>query len=144
MSKQTRESLERVGEKTPLLGNAPNRDQFRVRRAKGDDFRVSFRRTRKVGREVDHRRSVRGSRAFPYFSPSSEVEEDANKFEPVDALAPLVAGGVIVSTTGYRTVARPSSVVKSLPAYAPFRRLERHRSFYLWWINEFRHWWKSR
>ena len=32
---------------------------------------------------------------------------------------------------------------QSLPAFAPFRRTARHRSFYLWWINEFRHWWKS-
>jgi polyphosphate kinase 2 (PPK2 family) len=63
--------------------------------------------------------------------------------EPVDALSPLVTGGVIVCTDKYRTTPRPPSTVKSLPAYAPFRRTERHRSFTLWWINEFRHWWKS-
>lgn len=64
--------------------------------------------------------------------------------EPVDALAPLVTGGVIVTTTGYQTLQhRPPSTVKSLPAYPPFRRRARHRSFLLWWINEFRHWWKS-
>ena len=63
--------------------------------------------------------------------------------EPADALAPLARAGVIDCTSGYRTSPRPASTVKSLPAYAPFRRMERHRSFTLWWINEFRHWWKS-
>lgn len=58
--------------------------------------------------------------------------------EPVDALSPLATGGVIVCTDKYRTTPRPPSTVKSLPAYAPFRRTERHRSFTLWWINEVR------
>lgn len=64
--------------------------------------------------------------------------------EPRDALTPLVKGGAIVAAAGYWTTARPASGVKSIPAFAPFRRTERHRSFALWWINEFRHWWKSR
>jgi hypothetical protein len=63
--------------------------------------------------------------------------------EPADGLSPLVAGGTLVLTDGYRSLPRPPSTVKSLPAYAPFRRDARHRSFYLWWTNEFRHWWKS-
>jgi hypothetical protein len=63
--------------------------------------------------------------------------------EPADGLSPLVTGGTLVLTDGYRSLHRPPSTVKSLPAYAPFRRDARHRSFYLWWTNEFRHWWKS-
>jgi hypothetical protein len=63
--------------------------------------------------------------------------------EPADGLSPLAAGGTIVLRDGYRTASRPPSTVKSLPAYAPFQRQARHRSFYLWWTNEFRHWWKS-
>ena len=48
--------------------------------------------------------------------------------EPVDALAPLVAGGVIVATlTVFGLVA------------APCLRNAGHRSFALWWIDEFRH-----
>ena len=63
--------------------------------------------------------------------------------EPVDGLSPLSITGSITTTDGYTTHPRPVSTVKSLPAFAPFRRTARHRSFYLWWINEFRHWWKS-
>jgi len=69
---------------------------------------------------------------------------DRNHLRPIDALSPLVAGGVIVATDGYKTAVHPPSVVKSLPAFAPFPRRARHRSFALWWLNEFRHWWKSR
>jgi len=63
--------------------------------------------------------------------------------EPLDGLSPLSVTGSITTTDGYTTHPRPVSTVKSLPAFAPFRRTARHRSFYLWWINEFRHWWKS-
>lgn len=86
---------------------------------------------------------VRKSKRFPL----RDLLQPHQVFEPVDALAPLVSGGLIVTTTntptGYRTASHPPSTVKSLPSYAPFRRKARHRSFTLWWINEFRHWWKS-
>mmetsp|Transcript_5810 Transcript_5810/g.11854 ORF Transcript_5810/g.11854 Transcript_5810/m.11854 type:complete len:907 (+) Transcript_5810:57-2777(+) len=72
-----------------------------------------------------------------------DLFRDHGVLEPADALAPLVKGGVVVTTSGYRTSPRPPSTVKSLPTYAPFIRTKRHRSFTLWWINEFRHWWKS-
>ena len=97
------------------------------------------------------RRSVRTTLGlFPgVLEEGGDGDEDKNGghqryLEPVDALAPLVAGGVIVATNGYTTVPHPPSTIKSLPAFAPFRRKARHRSFTLWWINEFRHWWKSR
>jgi len=89
------------------------------------------------------RKSVRvADNLFP--SVKEEDDYSAGYLEPIDALAPLVAGGVIVATDGYKREPRPPSSVKSLPAFAPFRRKARHRSFALWWINEFRHWWKSR
>jgi hypothetical protein len=97
----------------------------------------------------DHRTSVRGSVAGPHF-PSLEEKSlsktlENSQVQPLDALAPLVAGGVIHSPiSGYRTQVRGERTIKSLPAFAPFRRTARHRSFYLWWVNEFRHWWKSR
>lgn len=75
--------------------------------------------------------------------PLNNLFQDHGILEAADGLAPLAEGGVIVCTDGYRTMARPPSTVKSLPAEAPFRRMDRHRSFYLWWLNEFRHWWKS-
>ena len=135
-----------ASEETPLLRG--ERDASTV-----DQLRVFFRRSayKKQERSVNHdRRSVRGSLAAPFFP--SEIEkafeesrsQPFDHLEPLDALTPLVAGGVIVSTTGYRTTARPVSAVKSLPAFAPYCRKARHRSFTLWWINEFRHWWKSR
>jgi hypothetical protein len=98
----------------------------------------------------DARSSVRLPADFSLRSAAADGGDDdddeRNKHQqvkPVDALAPLVAGGVIVDTDGYRTESRPPSTIKSLPAFAPFRRMARHRSFYLWWLNEFRHWWKS-
>jgi hypothetical protein len=144
MSKTTYPEL--LGEETPLL-----RDENLSGDA--DQARVSFRRPLKPLRPIgdkNQRSSVRGSLAAPLFPSeddfvlSEERGEHVDHLGPLDALAPLVAGGMIVSTTGYRTPARPPSVVKSLPAFAPFPRKERHRSFYLQWINEFRHWWKSR
>lgn len=96
---------------------------------------LSFTRRRQTGVVSNERRSARLS--------LDDLFQDHGVLEPADALAPLVKGGVIVCTSGYRTSPRPPSTVKSLPAYAPFRRTERHRSFTLWWINEFRHWWKS-
>lgn len=75
--------------------------------------------------------------------PLNDLFQEHGILEPADGLAPLASGGTIVCTNGYRTTTRPASSVKSLPAFAPFRRTDRHRNFYLWWLNEFRHWWKS-
>lgn len=120
------------GEWTPLLGIT--NDESAAYRQPRASFRRRF--SRKSGRFVGNdRSSVRGPFA---------ALQSGDHVDPLNALAPLVAGGVIVSTTCYMTDARAPSVVKSLPAFAPFRRMERHRSFTLWWINEFRHWWKSR
>ena len=105
-------------EETPLLKKSTS------------DSRISFRRIIPV---VTERQSLRGAGAY-----------DKREVHPVDGLSPLVTGGEIVATDGYKTYPRPASVVKSLPANAPFQRRARHRSFYLWWINEFRHWWKQR
>lgn len=32
---------------------------------------------------------------------------------------------------------------KSHPAYPPEKRFARHRNFYIWLLNQFRHWWKT-
>lgn len=110
-----------MGEKTPLLAK------------KGDQH---------------NRGSVRGSVAFPFY-PShrgGEGEGDTRGYkatvEPIEALSALAPGGVI-KIAGVGKFSKPLSIGKSIPADAPYRRTARHRAFYLWWINEFRHWWKS-
>jgi hypothetical protein len=131
-------------EETPLLAGG------------GEEKKVAFRRSviakaRSSGGKMParhERKSVRGAASL-FMSEEAqaiarELGEHIEHLEPVEALAPLVAGGVITTTDGYKTGARPASVVKSLPAYAPFCRKARHRSFHLFWLNEFRHWWKSR
>jgi len=124
-----------VGEDTPLLLDTSEQSS-------GSGGKMAFRRSTVRGGKpptvtFDKRSSVRDTgRLF--------ASESQKVLQPIDALAPLVAGGVIVDTDGYTTAVRPPSSVKSLPAFAPFPRMARHRSFHLWWLNEFRHWWKSR
>jgi len=155
-----------AGEETPLLqsSNSDHDDSSHAaflgevsEASRGSASRVSFRRTsinrvistrskgsRRPSAGVDTRTSVRGvDNLFPS-EEAKQQQRGAGHFEPIDALAPLVAGGVIVATDGYKTDPHPPSSVKSLPAFVPFRRRARHRSFALWWINQFRHWWKSR
>jgi len=63
---------------------------------------------------------------------------------PIEGLAPLFPNGGIEPYDGREYVPyREPSLVKSVPAFPPYTRMARHRSFYLWWTNEFRHWWKS-
>ena len=153
------------GEKTPLLpqGSSNTGDEsehaallaLEETMGSSGSSRVNFRRStvaRSGGnRNLPQRGSARGPdartsiRVPENLFPSKEAKRgDVHQLRPIDALAPLVAGGIIVATDGYKTVPHPPSSVKSLPAYVPFRRMARHRSFTLWWINEFRHWWKSR
>ena len=55
---------------------------------------------------------------------------------PLVALAPLVDGGGIAAYADRPYIPRREpSTIKSLPAYAPYRRMARHRSFYLRWMN---------
>ena len=130
-----------VGEETPLLLNDSKEEVSKTI--------LTFRRSHKPGRRgsgafagLDTRSSVRVTGAL--FTADQDAHHNHNLLRPIDALAPLAAGGIIVTTDGYKTPVRPPSSVKSLPAVAPFPRRARHRSFALWWLNEFRHWWKSR
>lgn len=126
------------GENTPLLFQATS---------PVDDSSVGFRNPAIDGthRNICIRdiafKNLRGAEISAQYS---KVVAAPSSLELADALAPLVAGGIIQTTTGYETEPRPASSVKSRPAFVPFRRRARHRSFTLWWINEFRHWWKSR
>jgi hypothetical protein len=129
-------------EETPLL---PDED-----RPQTIGFRRVFAASKaKSQREFEHdHQSVRGASTLflneQAQAIAEELGQDIERLEPAEALAPLVAGGVIINTSGYKTLRRPPCMVKSLPACAPFRRKARHRSFRLYWLNEFRHWWKSR
>eukprot|EP00957_Ditylum_brightwellii_P004893 372942-Ditylum_brightwellii.AAC.1 len=64
---------------------------------------------------------------------------------PALALLPLITGGKLPESPydGQNPISHPSTRIKFLPIKAPYRRRQRHRSFKLFWINEFRHWWKS-
>ena len=133
-----------LGEDTPLL--LDDKATMTETSESKINFRRSARRPSGAAGRVDFRSSVRSTeRLFPGTRGDfNDGTSDRNHLRAIDALAPLVAGGVIVATDGYKTEVHPPSVVKSLPAFAPFPRKARHRSFALWWINEFRHWWKSR
>lgn len=64
--------------------------------------------------------------------------------QPIEGLAPMFPNGGIAAYDGREYIPyREASLIKSVPAFAPYRRKARHRNFYLWWTNEFRHWWKS-
>jgi hypothetical protein len=105
---------------------------------------IAFRRSARP--RQSKRASVRGSLAFPFFpEPSVREDDEAEKdvVEPCEALAPLVAGGKIKDTDGTVVGPRAPPLLKAIPAFPPYRRKQRHRNFYLWWTNEFRHWWKS-
>jgi len=63
-------------------------------------------------------------------------EDDIPMAHPVEGLAPLFPYGGIGEYGGRGHVPyREASLVKSTPAFAPYRRMARHRSFYLWWTN---------
>jgi hypothetical protein len=70
------------------------------------------------------------------------AEEGVVTVVPLEGLAPLFQHtGGIPSYNGREYIPyRKPSLVKSVPAFPPYRRKARHRSFYLWWTNEFRHW----
>ena len=153
-------SADPPGEDTPLLSSTSSGQLGESSERSNSGRHVTFRRTSVTLRSSQNRRpsnaallrdrkSVRTmTNLFPGALEEGDDEDQDGDHQKclklVDALAPLVAGGVIVATNGYTTVPHPPSTIKSLPAFAPFRRKARHRSFTLWWINEFRHWWKSR
>lgn len=63
-------------------------------------------------------------------------DDDIPMAHPVEGLAPLFPNGGIREFDGRGFIPyREPSLVKSTPAYAPYRRMARHRSFYLWWTN---------
>ena len=55
---------------------------------------------------------------------------------PIEGLAPLFPNGGIEPFDGREYVPyREPSLVKSVPAFPPYPRKARHRSYYLWWTN---------
>mmetsp|Transcript_1008 Transcript_1008/g.2335 ORF Transcript_1008/g.2335 Transcript_1008/m.2335 type:complete len:672 (-) Transcript_1008:914-2929(-) len=127
------------GESTPLLVSAGrSSDPTSSSAFEREQLFQSFRRQRSVARL-----SLRASSAVGV---SAEDRSDLLTLDvahPIDALAPLVPGGIAKYYDREFVPYRQASLVKSVPAFAPYTRKARHRSFYLWWLNEFRHWWKS-
>ncbi len=65
-----------------------------------------------------------------------DLDDDLPMAHPVEGLAPLFPNGGIGEFDGRGHVPyRLPSLVKSTPAFTPYRRMARHRSFYLWWTN---------
>ena len=54
---------------------------------------------------------------------------------PVEGLAPLFHGGIQEYDGRAYVPYREATLLKSTPAFAPYRRKARHRSYYLWWTN---------
>ena len=101
------------GESTPLLSTPrPSVDR--------SELFSSFRRQRSIGRL-----SIRAS-----FGGVAD-----NFAEPVEGLAPLFPSGIGAYMDRKYVPYREASLVKSVPAFAPYRRKARHRSFYLYWTN---------
>jgi hypothetical protein len=65
--------------------------------------------------------------------------------EPAQALTPLVSGGTIQTTDGATLTrrSRPPPLAKSIPAAPPSRLKARHKSKFLFRLNEFRHAYKN-
>lgn len=58
-----------------------------------------------------------------------------NDVHPVEGLAPLFLNGIGEYDGREHVPYRDATLVKSVPAIAPYCRKARHRSFYLWWTN---------
>jgi len=111
------------GESTPLLVDKNPRDP--------EDRRSAFQGTAGRGDSQSFRRKRRSSLVTGELIP------------PSAALVSLINGGTLPPGAMSVKDPHPSPRIKSMPAYAPYPRNARHRSFYLRWLNEFRHWWKS-
>jgi len=64
-----------------------------------------------------------------------EEEDDIPIASPVEGLAPLFKGGIQEYDGRAYVPYREATLLKSTPAFAPYRRKARHRSYYLWWTN---------
>lgn len=104
------------GESTPLLLSSQTAS------ARSELFQ-SFRRQRSSARLLSLRVSSGGAAA------------EGNFAEPVEALAPLCRSGIEPYLGRKFVPYRDASLVKSVPAFAPYRRKERHRNFHLYWTN---------
>jgi hypothetical protein len=132
-----------VGETTPLLlhgsgGGAATNDNATITTTRPTSIvltkeeidagnrllnAIAFRRRRQTARNA----IVQSISPFPASSSSTWTTS-----HPIEGLMPLA------SATDYHFFGvggREASIVKSLPMKAPYRRMARHRSFYLWWTN---------
>lgn len=124
-------------EQKPLLGKADE-----------SDFSADEKDPAKFEHAKTIMRSLKGELASQSFSRrSSRVSTSftslirgapATQLQPSEALVPLIQGAPPPGTHS-----RPTPHVKSIPFQAPYLRFARHRAYHLWWLNEFRHWWKS-
>jgi len=138
----SRDTLVHIEEEIPLIqkaeswdgnslgseGNFPVKEVDEQNRRQATEALVASRTQQSFRRKATRRSSFSGFIGGTY------------ELEPINALVPLINGTPPNGTVVHQ---RPAPTVKSIPPFAPYRRLARHRSFYLYWLNEFRHWWKS-
>ena len=62
-------------------------------------------------------------------------DEEEEQLSPVEGLAPLFHGGIQEYDGRAYVPYREATLLKSTPAFAPYWRKARHRSYYLWWTN---------
>ena len=63
------------------------------------------------------------------------VKKGDDELSPLEGLAPLFHGGIQEYDGRAYVPYREATLLKSTPAFAPYRRKARHRSYYLWWTN---------
>lgn len=130
------------GESTPLLSSKPMGSGSFDRKSAMVSFRrksvkkLSIRQKSSLLRE-DSATTAAADTTAPTAAAGEEVHHVLlPTVSPSEGLAPLFPNGGIASYDGREYIPyREPSLVKSVPAFPPYTRKARHRSFYLWWTN---------
>ena len=124
------------GEATPLLSPSSHISSGTSESGTVEDKRELFQSFRRRSVAKLSLRQGAGSSANKLLT-SADIEMELLPLaSPVEGLAPLFPNGGIGRYDDRECVPyREASLVKSVPAFPPYRRKARHRSFYLWWTN---------
>ena len=126
------------GEATPLLSPSSHMSSGTSESGTAEDKRELFQSFR---RRSVAKLSLRQGSSAKLLTSFNDIEMELQLdtlplASPVEGLAPLFSNGGIGRYDDREYVPyREASLVKSVPAFPPYRRKARHRSFYLWWTN---------
>jgi hypothetical protein len=128
-----------LGESTPLLSSKPMGSGSFDRQG----AMVSFRRksikklsVRQLSSLIHEDTTAAAAAADTTTPTAAEAVLLLPTVNPLEGLAPLFPNGGIDPYDGREYIPyREPSLVKSVPAFPPYTRKARHRSFYLWWTN---------